>query len=167
MAAQGGGDVCAFPNFLPWVGAAAAGRPLAPSPGVPARLVASQHLLSSQDSGRLCGDSGLAAFRAAEGERRWQLGPSPSRCVGQSQTRGSASSPFPGRLSLDSQDGDSGLESGTERFPSVSEVRASPNRCRGGDKWGWKPAAPHPGGLRTAARLGWRALCTEELALWL
>ncbi|XP_068518824.1 rho guanine nucleotide exchange factor 11 isoform X4 [Anas acuta] len=46
----------------------------------------------SVDSGRLCGDPGLAAFRAAEG-----------------------------RLSLDSQDGDSGLESGTERFPSVSE----------------------------------------------
>uniref|UniRef100_A0A8C3BYF8 Rho guanine nucleotide exchange factor 11 n=1 Tax=Cairina moschata TaxID=8855 RepID=A0A8C3BYF8_CAIMO len=52
----------------------------------------------SVDSGRLCGDSGLAAFRAAEG-----------------------------RLSLDSQDGDSGLESGTERFPSVSETSLNRN----------------------------------------
>ncbi|NWU88192.1 ARHGB factor, partial [Onychorhynchus coronatus] len=32
--------------------------------------------------------------------------------------RGSALPLLPGRLSLDSQDGDSGLESGTERFPS-------------------------------------------------
>ncbi|XP_039246523.1 rho guanine nucleotide exchange factor 11 [Pipra filicauda] len=32
-----------------------------------------------------------------------------------------------GRLSLDSQDGDSGLESGTERFPSVSEVSLNRN----------------------------------------
>lgn len=32
---------------------------------------------------------------------------------------------FPGRLSLDSQEGDSGLDSGTERFPSLSEVSAS------------------------------------------
>uniref|UniRef100_A0A8C6YPQ8 Rho guanine nucleotide exchange factor 11 n=1 Tax=Nothoprocta perdicaria TaxID=30464 RepID=A0A8C6YPQ8_NOTPE len=31
------------------------------------------------------------------------------------------------RLSLDSQDGDSGLESGTERFPSVSEVSLNRN----------------------------------------
>lgn len=31
---------------------------------------------------------------------------------------------FPGRLSLDSQEGDSGLDSGTERFPSLSEVSA-------------------------------------------
>ncbi|NXK50900.1 ARHGB factor, partial [Chauna torquata] len=31
-------------------------------------------------------------------------------CTGQSQTRGSASPLFPGRLSLDSQDGDSGLD---------------------------------------------------------
>uniref|UniRef100_A0A672TYX6 Rho guanine nucleotide exchange factor 11 n=1 Tax=Strigops habroptila TaxID=2489341 RepID=A0A672TYX6_STRHB len=34
---------------------------------------------------------------------------------------------YPGRLSLDSQDGDSGLESGTERFPSVSEVSLNRN----------------------------------------
>uniref|UniRef100_A0A8B9PUY1 Rho guanine nucleotide exchange factor 11 n=1 Tax=Apteryx owenii TaxID=8824 RepID=A0A8B9PUY1_APTOW len=33
----------------------------------------------------------------------------------------------PGRLSLDSQDGDSGLESGTERFPSVSEISLNRN----------------------------------------
>ncbi|NXN94983.1 ARHGB factor, partial [Rhinopomastus cyanomelas] len=39
------------------------------------------------------------------------------------RTWGSASTLLPGRLSLDSQDGDSGLESGTERFPSGSEVR--------------------------------------------
>uniref|UniRef100_A0A8B9TE86 Rho guanine nucleotide exchange factor 11 n=1 Tax=Anas platyrhynchos TaxID=8839 RepID=A0A8B9TE86_ANAPL len=38
-----------------------------------------------------------------------------------------SSSPFPGRLSLDSQDGDSGLESGTERFPSVSEMSLNRN----------------------------------------
>ncbi|NXM77219.1 ARHGB factor, partial [Serilophus lunatus] len=35
-----------------------------------------------------------------------------------SEAQGSVSPPLPGRLSLDSQDGDSGLESGTERFPS-------------------------------------------------
>ncbi|KAM6039605.1 rho guanine nucleotide exchange factor 11 isoform 2-T2 [Chlamydotis macqueenii] len=52
----------------------------------------------SVDSGRLCGDSGLAGFRATEG-----------------------------RLSLDSQDGDSGLESGTERFPSISETSLNRN----------------------------------------
>ncbi|XP_075301586.1 rho guanine nucleotide exchange factor 11 isoform X2 [Opisthocomus hoazin] len=52
----------------------------------------------SVDSGRLGGDSGLAAFRVMEG-----------------------------RLSLDSQDGDSGLESGTERFPSVSEISLNRN----------------------------------------
>ncbi|NWW45063.1 ARHGB factor, partial [Pedionomus torquatus] len=43
--------------------------------------------------------------------------------VPMSWTHGSVSPLLPGRLSLDSQDGDSGLESGTERFPSVSEVR--------------------------------------------
>uniref|UniRef100_A0A803TUH4 Rho guanine nucleotide exchange factor 11 n=1 Tax=Anolis carolinensis TaxID=28377 RepID=A0A803TUH4_ANOCA len=32
-----------------------------------------------------------------------------------------------GRLSLDSQDGDSGLDSGTERFPSVSEISLNRN----------------------------------------
>ncbi|XP_014815302.1 PREDICTED: rho guanine nucleotide exchange factor 11-like, partial [Calidris pugnax] len=32
-----------------------------------------------------------------------------------------------GRLSMDSQDGDSGLESGTERFPSVSEISLNRN----------------------------------------
>ncbi|XP_075032018.1 rho guanine nucleotide exchange factor 11 [Calonectris borealis] len=52
----------------------------------------------SLDSGQLCGDSGLAGFRVMEG-----------------------------RLSLDSQDGDSGLESGTERFPSVSEISLNRN----------------------------------------
>ncbi|XP_053906950.1 rho guanine nucleotide exchange factor 11 isoform X3 [Cuculus canorus] len=51
------------------------------------------------DSGRLgSGDSGSTGFRATEG-----------------------------RLSVDSQDGDSGLESGTERFPSVSEVSLKRN----------------------------------------
>ncbi|XP_029879896.1 rho guanine nucleotide exchange factor 11 isoform X16 [Aquila chrysaetos chrysaetos] len=52
----------------------------------------------SMDSGRLCGDSGLAGFRVMEG-----------------------------RLSLDSQDGDSVLESGTERFPSVNEISLNRN----------------------------------------
>ncbi|XP_069734798.1 rho guanine nucleotide exchange factor 11 isoform X4 [Phaenicophaeus curvirostris] len=53
----------------------------------------------SVDSGRLSsGDSGSAGFRVMEG-----------------------------RLSVDSQDGDSGLESGTERFPSVSEVSLKRN----------------------------------------
>ncbi|KAM6100812.1 LOW QUALITY PROTEIN: rho guanine nucleotide exchange factor 11-like, partial [Pterocles gutturalis] len=52
----------------------------------------------SADSGRLCGDPGSASFRGTEG-----------------------------RLSLDSQDGDSGLESGTERFPSVSEISLNRN----------------------------------------
>ncbi|XP_065713916.2 rho guanine nucleotide exchange factor 11 isoform X2 [Patagioenas fasciata] len=52
----------------------------------------------SVDLGRPGGDSGPAGFRAAEG-----------------------------RLSLDSQDGDSGLESGPERFPSVSEISLSRN----------------------------------------
>uniref|UniRef100_A0A7M4EN96 Rho guanine nucleotide exchange factor 11 n=1 Tax=Crocodylus porosus TaxID=8502 RepID=A0A7M4EN96_CROPO len=35
--------------------------------------------------------------------------------------------PAVGRLSLDSQDGDSGLDSGTERFPSVSEISLNRN----------------------------------------
>uniref|UniRef100_A0A8B9DQG2 Rho guanine nucleotide exchange factor 11 n=1 Tax=Anser cygnoides TaxID=8845 RepID=A0A8B9DQG2_ANSCY len=39
----------------------------------------------------------------------------------------SAPSPSAGRLSLDSQDGDSGLESGTERFPSFSEMSLNRN----------------------------------------
>ncbi|XP_062453738.1 rho guanine nucleotide exchange factor 11 isoform X2 [Rhea pennata] len=52
----------------------------------------------SVDLGRLSGDAGLANSRATEG-----------------------------RLSLDSQDGDSGLESGTERFPSVSEISLNRN----------------------------------------
>ncbi|XP_063213383.1 rho guanine nucleotide exchange factor 11 isoform X5 [Chroicocephalus ridibundus] len=52
----------------------------------------------SMDSGRLCSDSSSAGFRVMEG-----------------------------RLSLDSQDGDSGLESGTERFPSVSEMSLNRN----------------------------------------
>ncbi|XP_042692189.1 rho guanine nucleotide exchange factor 11 isoform X2 [Centrocercus urophasianus] len=52
----------------------------------------------SVDLGRLCGDSSMVMSRAAEG-----------------------------RLSLDSQDGDSGLESGTERFPSVSEISVNRN----------------------------------------
>ncbi|XP_074931492.1 rho guanine nucleotide exchange factor 11 isoform X2 [Phalacrocorax aristotelis] len=52
----------------------------------------------SMDSGRLCSDSSLAGFRVMEG-----------------------------RLSLDSQDGDSGLESGTERFPSVNEISLNRN----------------------------------------
>ncbi|KAK2525035.1 rho guanine nucleotide exchange factor 11 [Columba guinea] len=52
----------------------------------------------SVDLGRPGGDSGSAGFRAVEG-----------------------------RLSLDSQDGDSGLESGPERFPSVSEISLSRN----------------------------------------
>uniref|UniRef100_A0A8B9NLY2 Rho guanine nucleotide exchange factor 11 n=1 Tax=Accipiter nisus TaxID=211598 RepID=A0A8B9NLY2_9AVES len=34
---------------------------------------------------------------------------------------------LPGRLSLDSQDGDSGLESGTDRFPSVNEISLNRN----------------------------------------
>ncbi|NXI66857.1 ARHGB factor, partial [Anseranas semipalmata] len=84
----------------------------------------------SVDSGRLCGDS---AFRAAEGEWCRRFGPSLFPCMGQSQIRGSASLLSPGCLSLDSQDGDSGLESGTERFPSVSEVRACPSLWQGGD----------------------------------
>ncbi|KAM8794297.1 rho guanine nucleotide exchange factor 11 [Eudromia elegans] len=53
---------------------------------------------ASADLGRLGGDPSLANSRAAQG-----------------------------RLSLDSQDGDSGLESGTERFPSVSEVSLNRN----------------------------------------
>ncbi|XP_025902404.1 rho guanine nucleotide exchange factor 11 [Nothoprocta perdicaria] len=53
---------------------------------------------ASVDLGRLPGDASVANSRAPEG-----------------------------RLSLDSQDGDSGLESGTERFPSVSEVSLNRN----------------------------------------
>ncbi|NXF13745.1 ARHGB factor, partial [Smithornis capensis] len=44
--------------------------------------------------------------------------------LGRHPSHGSGSPPLPGRLSLDSQDGDSGLESGTERFPSLTEDRA-------------------------------------------
>ncbi|NXW58781.1 ARHGB factor, partial [Eurystomus gularis] len=43
----------------------------------------------------------------------WTIPASPSP-----ERTGSGSPLLPGRLSLDSQDGDSGLESGTERFPS-------------------------------------------------
>ncbi|XP_015739908.1 rho guanine nucleotide exchange factor 11 isoform X1 [Coturnix japonica] len=57
-----------------------------------------QETSGSMDLGRLSGDSSMAMFRAAEG-----------------------------RLSVDSQDGDSGLESGTERFPSVSEISLNRN----------------------------------------
>ncbi|XP_068778159.1 rho guanine nucleotide exchange factor 11 isoform X8 [Struthio camelus] len=57
-----------------------------------------QETSGSVDLGRLSGDAGLANSRVTEG-----------------------------RLSLDSQDGDSGLESGTERFPSVSEVSLNRN----------------------------------------
>nr|XP_042699198.1 rho guanine nucleotide exchange factor 11 isoform X4 [Chrysemys picta bellii] len=51
-----------------------------------------------QDLGRPCCNSGSASLRGTEG-----------------------------RLSLDSQDGDSGLDSGTERFPSVSEISLNRN----------------------------------------
>uniref|UniRef100_A0A8C3RVK1 Rho guanine nucleotide exchange factor 11 n=1 Tax=Chelydra serpentina TaxID=8475 RepID=A0A8C3RVK1_CHESE len=52
----------------------------------------------SVDLGRPCCNSGSANLRGTEG-----------------------------RLSLDSQDGDSGLDSGTERFPSVSEISLNRN----------------------------------------
>ncbi|XP_067425518.1 rho guanine nucleotide exchange factor 11 isoform X2 [Emydura macquarii macquarii] len=52
----------------------------------------------SVDLGRPCCNSGSASLRGTEG-----------------------------RLSLDSQDGDSGLDSGTERFPSVSEISLNRN----------------------------------------
>ncbi|XP_030306178.1 LOW QUALITY PROTEIN: rho guanine nucleotide exchange factor 11 [Calypte anna] len=61
----------------------------------------------SLDLGRLGSDSGLAGFRVMEG-----------------------------RLSLDSQDGDTGLEAGTERFPSGTEVSLNRNSVpseQGGD----------------------------------
>ncbi|KFU92195.1 Rho guanine nucleotide exchange factor 11, partial [Chaetura pelagica] len=66
-----------------------------------------QETQGSLDSGRLGSDSSLAGFRMGEG-----------------------------RLSLDSQDGDSGLESGTERIPSGSEVSFTRNSIlsdQGGD----------------------------------
>ncbi|NXE57215.1 ARHGB factor, partial [Casuarius casuarius] len=75
----------------------------------------------SVDLGRLSGDAGLANSRATEGEFRWCFAPFPlPDAYGLSCPfpRGSVCSLCPGRLSLDSQDGDSGLESGTERFPS-------------------------------------------------
>ncbi|XP_073179709.1 rho guanine nucleotide exchange factor 11 isoform X10 [Lepidochelys kempii] len=57
-----------------------------------------QETSSSVDLGRPCCNSGSASLQGTEG-----------------------------RLSLDSQDGDSGLDSGTERFPSVSEISLNRN----------------------------------------
>ncbi|NXW83753.1 ARHGB factor, partial [Alopecoenas beccarii] len=73
----------------------------------------------SVDLGRPGGDSGSAGLRAAEGELRWAVGTVPASPS--LEHAGQVPPPLPGRLSLDSQDGDSGLESGPERFPSVSE----------------------------------------------
>ncbi|NXE30365.1 ARHGB factor, partial [Ardeotis kori] len=71
------------------------------------RRVSQLQLKILQETGRLCGDSGLAGFRATEGELCWRLGSSPRPRL---LSAPSASPPLPGRLSLDSQDGDSGLE---------------------------------------------------------
>ncbi|XP_043391203.1 rho guanine nucleotide exchange factor 11 isoform X9 [Chelonia mydas] len=57
-----------------------------------------QETSGSVDLGRPCCNSGSAGLQGTEG-----------------------------RLSLDSQDGDSGLDSGTERFPSVSEISLNRN----------------------------------------
>ncbi|XP_043357793.1 rho guanine nucleotide exchange factor 11 isoform X11 [Dermochelys coriacea] len=57
-----------------------------------------QETSSSVDLGRPCCNTGSASLQGTEG-----------------------------RLSLDSQDGDSGLDSGTERFPSVSEISLNRN----------------------------------------
>ncbi|XP_048684003.1 rho guanine nucleotide exchange factor 11 isoform X8 [Caretta caretta] len=57
-----------------------------------------QETSGSVDLGRPCCNSGSASLQGTEG-----------------------------RLSLDSQDGDSGLDSGTERFPSVSEISLNRN----------------------------------------
>ncbi|TFK06625.1 anaphase-promoting complex subunit 11 [Platysternon megacephalum] len=62
------------------------------------QLKIQQETGGSVDLGRLCCNSGSASLRGTEG-----------------------------RLSLDSQDGDSGLDSGTERFPSVSEISLNRN----------------------------------------
>ncbi|NWI21646.1 ARHGB factor, partial [Crypturellus soui] len=72
----------------------------------------------SVDLGRLTGDAGLANSRAAEGEFGGGFAPVPDP-DGLSCPLPCASlrSLLPGRLSLDSQDGDSGLESGPERPP--------------------------------------------------
>ncbi|NXG17367.1 ARHGB factor, partial [Grallaria varia] len=69
---------------------------------------------NSLDS-RLGSDSSMAGLRSVEGEWCQLLGASRDST---SWIHGSVSALLPGRLSLDSQDGDSGLESGTERFPS-------------------------------------------------
>ncbi|NXP24890.1 ARHGB factor, partial [Scytalopus superciliaris] len=74
---------------------------------------------NSLDS-RLSSDSSRAGIRSVEGEWFQQPGAS---CFSMAWTQGSGSALLPGRLSLDSQDWDSGLESGTERFPSLSEER--------------------------------------------
>ncbi|NWX94108.1 ARHGB factor, partial [Nothoprocta pentlandii] len=73
---------------------------------------------ASADLGRLPGDASVANSRAPEGESCWGVAPFPLRL---GSPCASLCALLAGRLSLDSQDGDSGLESGTERFPSVSE----------------------------------------------
>ncbi|NXM05074.1 ARHGB factor, partial [Tyrannus savana] len=65
---------------------------------------------NSLDS-RLSSDSSLAGLRSLEGERVVPV----ARSIPSSWIHGSIPPLLPGRLSLDSQDGDSGLESGTER----------------------------------------------------
>ncbi|XP_068851369.1 rho guanine nucleotide exchange factor 11-like isoform X2 [Aphelocoma coerulescens] len=70
-------------------------------------------------------DSG---FRPLEGEVFRSLPAFPgSGRAGSGSGSGSGSPQLPGRFSMDSQDGDSGLESGPERLPSLGEVSLARN----------------------------------------
>lgn len=74
-----GAGVPGFPLLLWWVGDSAARCPLDLCWSVSLCWVTSHwsHVpLTLQDLGRLCSDSGVAVFRAAEGEWCWQFVPS-------------------------------------------------------------------------------------------
>ncbi|NXG39945.1 ARHGB factor, partial [Dromaius novaehollandiae] len=80
------------------------------------RRVSQLQLKIRQETG-----SSVVCEMATEGEFWWCFAPFPlpdTYGLSYPFPRGSVSALCPGRLSLDSQDGDSGLESGTERFPS-------------------------------------------------
>lgn len=106
---------------------------------------------------RIWGGRAATPARPVSGQRKVSCAAGWDRpCVPISWTRGSFSAPLPGRLSLDSQDGDSGLESGPERFPSVSEVRAgSPQLllCLGMGRKARMDESAHPWGVKDLIRL--------------
>lgn len=72
-----GGDIPGFQNLLQWELLWLAHPCARVSPRAGEHPTAPTHLLSLQDSGRLCSDSSSAGFRVMEGESCQRLGPSP------------------------------------------------------------------------------------------